>query len=295
MNVPAVCPSCGASVPRRFCGQCGEKRLNLHDFSIKHYAEEGVDVLTHFDSKLLRSLWLLLRRPGMLSKDYFLGCRIAYTSPLRLFFFVSVIYFVSLTVLHYPWIPKPQNTQFNTFTTPLDTQLHGNNFYPDLAARQVERTLSRRQLDYPTLERLYDEKVGVYSKTLVFVLIPVIAMLFYALFFRNRRYFAEHLVIATHFWAFALVLIGVLLPAVVVPTIWLSAMIGRPLGPLLTDAVLSYALQGVLVLYLFFMFRRAYAASRGYSALVAAATAWSFFFAVWLFRFLLFEITLRSS
>ena len=57
-------------------------------------------------------------------------------------------------------------------------------------------------MDTPILERLYDQKTGVYSNTLVFLLIPVIAVLLYLLyllFFRNRKYFLEHLVIATHF------------------------------------------------------------------------------------------------
>lgn len=294
MPVPYVCPSCGSGVAGRYCGQCGEKRLGHHDFSVKHYGEEAVDVLTHFESKLLRSLWILLRRPGKLSLDFFEGRRVAYSGPVRLFFFVSVIYFISLTLLHHPEVPKPPDLQFNTFTTPLATQLHGNNFYPGLAAKQVERTLQRKGFDYATLERLYDEKAGVYSKTLVFTLIPVVALLFYALFFKKRKFFAEHLVIATHFWSFALVLIGILLPAVVVPLAWFSASIGNFLHPLLTDTVVSYSLQGVLALYLFFMFRRVYSASRWYSTVIAVSIAWSFFFVVWLFRFFLFEATLRS-
>jgi hypothetical protein len=53
-------------------------------------------------------------------------------------------------------------------------------------------------MDTPILERLYDQKTGVYPNTLVFLLIPVIAVLLYLLFFRNWKYFLEHLVIVTH-------------------------------------------------------------------------------------------------
>ena len=294
MTARIACPSCGTKIAGRFCGNCGEKRLSSHDFSVRHYLEEVVDVLVHFDSKLLKSGWLLLRRPGLLSTEYLLGRRVGYMGPLRLFLFISVIYFISLTLLHNAAVPKPSDTQFNTFTTPLATQLRGNNFYGDYAARRVDRTLLREKLDYPALERLYDQKTGVYSKTLVFLLIPVIAVLLFLLFFTKRKFFLEHLVIATHFWSFALILIGVLLPAVVIPAVWLSAILGVSTAPVLNDAVISYSLQFVLGVYLFYMLRRVYGSSRWYSAVIAISLAWSFFFIIWLFRFFLFEVTLRT-
>ena len=42
------------------------------------------------------------------------------------------------------------------------------------------------------------------------------------------------------------------------------------------------------------MLRRVYAASHWYCATVALGIAWSFFHIVWLYRFLLFVITLRT-
>ncbi len=138
-------------------------------------------------------MWLLVRRPGQLSVDYLRGRRVPLVSPLRLFVFVSIVYFVSLTLLHAIPLAKAPNIQFNTFATPLSTQLHGNDFYGAYAARQVEQKLRRDQIGYPDLERRYNEKTTVLSKTLVFVLIPVIALLFGALFFRKRRFIAEHL------------------------------------------------------------------------------------------------------
>ena len=63
---------------------------------------------------------------------------------------------------------------------------------------------------------------------------------------------------------------------------------------LLSDAVISFALQCVLGVYLFFMLRRVYGSSRWYSAVIAISMAWSFFFIIWLFRFFLFEATLRT-
>lgn len=49
---------------------------------------------------------------------------------------------------------------------------------------------------------------------MVFLLILIFALLFYALFFKKRKYFVEHVVVATHFWSFNLILLGVFLPLV---------------------------------------------------------------------------------
>jgi hypothetical protein len=289
-----ACPSCGTAIRERFCPHCGEQRPLAHGLSCRHYLEELFDALTHLDSKLLRSMWLLVSRPGLLSVDYLRGRRVQLVSPLRLFVFVSIVYFISLTLLHTIPLAKAPNIQFNTFATPLSTQLHGNDFYGAYAARQVEQKMRRDQIGYQDLEHRYNEKTAVLSKTLVFALIPVIALLFGALFFRKRRFIAEHLVIATHFWAFTLVLIGVLLPAVLVPVIYLSAAIGLPTDRIINDVTVSYVLQLVFAAYLYLMLRRVYAASAWYSAAVALVIAWSFFFIVWLFRFFLFEVTLPA-
>lgn len=289
-----ACPSCGAVIAGRYCEQCGERRLRSHDYSIRHHLEEMFEIFTHLDSKIVRSLWRLLSQPGALSADYLRGRRVKFMSPLRLFVVVSVVYFLSLTLLHAIPFKVAPSIQFNTFATPLATQLHGNDFYPALAARLVQRKLQHGSVGYDELERRYDRQTVVYSKTLLFMLIPVFAGLLALLFIRKRRYLSEHVVIATHFWSFALLLIGVLLPLAIVPVIYLADAAGLRTGAVINDYVVSYALQAVLGVYLFLMLRRAYGASGWYSALVASAIAWSFFFIVWLFRFFLFTATLLS-
>ena len=294
MNSDLACPTCGATISAGFCPQCGEQRPTAHDFSWRHYLTELFDVITHLDSKLLRSLWLLVRRPGLLSVYYMQGRRVQLVNPLRLFVFVSIVYFISLTLIHAIRFPQAPAIQFNTFATPLVIQLHYNNFYPGYAARQVERKLQRDSIPYDTLEHRYDEKTAVLSKTLLFALIPVIALLFGVLFCRKRRFVAEHLVVATHFWSFTLVLIGILLPAVLVPVIYLAGAMGLATGVFINDASVTFVLQLIFAVYLFLMLRRAYAATAWYSAVLALAMAWSFFFIVWLFRYFLFEVTLRA-
>ncbi len=283
MEQLTACPSCSAWRMERYCSQCGEKRCSNHDLSIRHYLGELIETITHLDFKVLRSLWLLLRRPGTLSVEHFAGRRVRYVTPLRLFVLLSVVYFFSNSIFPY-----------NAFTTPLETQLHLNNFYPGFAQSQVELAMRHKGLDHATLERRYNAQTAILSKTMVFVLIPVFAAVFCVLLARKRRYFSEHLIVATHFWSYALLVIGVFIALLMALINWLGALLGVPPAVLRADIIPTTVLQLSFAAYLFVMLRRVYAVTYWYSGLVAGAIAWSFFFFVWLFRFLLFMVTLRT-
>jgi len=276
-----ACPSCGTKTPGQFCSHCGEKEVGDEDYSLRHLLEDTVAALTLLESRVLRSVWLVTSKPGYLSSEYLQGRRVRYMKPLQLFIFLNVVYYFSLTLF-----------TATTFTTPLATQLHMNNYYPVYASRQVDHKLQKEQISYETLEKKYNERTSVLSKTLIFLLIPIFALLFYALFFKKRRYFVEHVVVATHFWSFSLILLGVMLPLASVLLIRSSKALNLSAAYVTNDGVASSTLQICFAVYLFVMLRESYVASKWYCALTAVTIAWSFFHIVWLYRFFLFELTL---
>ena len=276
-----ACPSCSTETLGRFCSHCGEKEVSGEDYSIRHYLEELLLAFTLLESKVLRSIWLVVSRPGYLSSEHFQGRRIRYVKPIQLFILMNVVYYFSLTQF-----------EATTFTTPLATQLHMNNYYPGFANLQVDEKLQREKVTYQALETKYNQRTSVLSKTLIFLLIPIFALLFYALFFKKRKYLVQHAVVATHFWAFNLMLLGVILPLVSVLLIRLCQGLSISAALVTHDGVVSAVLQVCLAAYLFLMLRRAYAASGWYCAVAALAIGWSFFHIVWLYRFFLFNLTL---
>jgi len=278
-----VCPSCGTESAGQFCTSCGERKLGSEDRSLRHYLDIVIDYLTHFDSKGYRSLRYLVTRPGFLSVEQLRGSRVRYAKPLSLFISINVIYYLSIGLFG-----------TNTFTTPLSVQLHQNDYYPGLVSRQVERRLQAEKTNFTTFETKYNEKTNVLSKTLIFLFIPIYAAIFHALFFTRRPYFVEHAVVATHLWSFILILLAVVVPAVALALMWwlkapsISAVLAS------NDNAVSVFLQVCIAVYLALMLRRVYAATYWYCVSVALLIAWSFFHIVWLYRFLLFEITLYS-
>ncbi len=254
--------------------------MSDEDYSIRSYLAEISTAITLLESKVLRSVWLVVSKPGYLSTQY-LRRRVRYMKPLQLFIFLNVVYYFSLTLF-----------SATTFATPLATQLHMNNYYPSSPISRSTRNCRRSRSATKLFEQKYNKKTSVLSRTLIFALIPIFALVFYVLFFRKRRYIVEHAVIATHFWSFSLILLGVILPLSSVLLIRLSKALNSSVAYVGNDAVTSSALQLCMAAYLFIMRRRAYAASRWYCAVTALAIAWSFFHIVWLYRLLLFNVTL---
>lgn len=104
-----ICPNCenthDATFP--YCPHCGQKS----EGSVMGFGDMVLDVLGaffSFDSKALRSLPLLLFRPGSLTLAYLAGKRETYLNPFRFFLFLSIVLFLLLPlVVHDSDIFKP--------------------------------------------------------------------------------------------------------------------------------------------------------------------------------------------
>lgn len=62
-------------------------------------ARELLTELFDFDGRMLVTLRLLLTRPGFLSYEYVRGRRAAYTSPIRMYVVVSLVFFLVLPMI----------------------------------------------------------------------------------------------------------------------------------------------------------------------------------------------------
>jgi len=88
------CPNCEAAMPdgAGYCASCGQAALG--DNSFGHFLHQFLGDYFTFDSKITRSLKPLLFAPGELTQEYMRGRRQRYIPPLRLFIFLSVLFFL---------------------------------------------------------------------------------------------------------------------------------------------------------------------------------------------------------
>lgn len=84
------CLNCGAALSGPYCSQCGQAAHARR--SLVHVLGEFLHSLFHFDTKVWRTLPMVLFRPGTLTRNYVYGKRARYVSPLA--FFLLAVFFM---------------------------------------------------------------------------------------------------------------------------------------------------------------------------------------------------------
>ncbi len=231
-----------------YCSQCGERKFNRHDYSLGHFAGETLDVFTHFDSKLLRTLRVLLMRPGELSNAYFHGGRSRYTKPLTLFVIINLIFFLiqpHTGLLRYRY-PDSMN----------------NPHYAALVRQHLAATGEPEQ----SYVARFNTNLQNQKKSLLIVSVPVLAVVMALLFVGTPRTYAEHIVFSVQVYAFLLIFIAALAGVTILLAFVLSRVMGalpRQADQILrSEAVIFVPLISALTIYIYNGLRRAYGASR---------------------------------
>lgn len=86
------CANCESPLYGQYCASCGQ-RARARMISLWEMVKEASEILTSLDSRLWRTLGMLLARPGRLTRDYLLGRRARYIPALRLFLGLSLLFF----------------------------------------------------------------------------------------------------------------------------------------------------------------------------------------------------------
>lgn len=87
------CLNCGHHVEEHFCTHCGQENIEIKEDAI-HMISHAVADYFHFDSKFFGTIMPLLAKPGYLTKVYVAGKRVAFIHPIRLYIFISIVFFL---------------------------------------------------------------------------------------------------------------------------------------------------------------------------------------------------------
>jgi Protein of unknown function (DUF3667) len=283
-----TCITCGREASGNFCAHCGEKRSGDHDFSLAHVLAEAAEAFFHVDSKIFVTLKTLVLRPGKLTAEFFLGRRKPYMSPLQTFFVCNLLFFVlqPLTGLE---ILAPGLSTFEN-----------NSMFKSVATRLVDQRLTHDHLSRANAQQFYDFSARFYrnarlqAKSLILVLVPLLAIILAILNLRRRRYFSEHLIFALQAYAWWMVwLLAILVIAAL--SFVLSKFFGHQLSLHYLDLIATSLEFGGFGLYLFFAGRRFYhdqLIPAGTKAVVLTFCSYGLFE---LYRLLLFFTALYST
>lgn len=96
----AACPNCNATNFHKYCAECGQKRPEDADYSLRGVVIAAIQRVTQYDGRLLRTVRTLLSAPGQLERDHFEGRRARYVAPFELFVIANVAAWFVVPYLH---------------------------------------------------------------------------------------------------------------------------------------------------------------------------------------------------
>lgn len=233
------CPSCQTEMLGKFCYNCGEKKPEKKDLSLKSFITNAIDSFTHFDGKFFISLKYLLFFPGKLTSEFLNGRRIRLMKPVQLYLVISIVFFIFLK-------------NFDLFYSPLSYTLHQQNEYSFRVKAQAEAKAAKLKVTNDELINIFDNQASDNAKLFVFLWIPLVSSVLYLLFFKSYRQYVPHLIFSTHFFTFFLVIFLLYTQIVIMPVIkfryWFDANRGWLWG-IMQFAVFVYLLLALKRVY----------------------------------------------
>ena len=232
------CANCGAERSGAYCSRCGQNDRDYHR-ALPPLVSELLREAFELDSRLVQTLKLLLFKPGALALEFSRNRRASYVSPIRLYLFVSILFFFLLAITtevpddanaDRPGVQMQLEEVQDTDTSLLLSLLseerayraneilgRSNNSIGRLVLLQIAKDLDPAELDAQkpavvfllgvAVDVLYDPGsiVRQFMDNLavgMFVMLPVYAALLKLFYPFRKRYYVENLVFSTHLHTF---------------------------------------------------------------------------------------------
>jgi hypothetical protein len=177
-----ACLNCGAELAGAWCARCGQRAVALRP-TVHELLHEALHELAHFDGKILRTLKLLLFKPGALTREFLDGMRVRSVTPIRLYLLCSLLFFGILSAM-------PTGKMKVTFKKGVDAQL--------------EQAAARANKDPSIITHAFET---AFPKVM-FILMPLFGLIVFAFYWHAERMYVPHFYFAVHYHAFAFVMLA---------------------------------------------------------------------------------------
>lgn len=212
------CANCETALSGLFCSNCGQSAKSRRG-PIWNVTAEFMQDLFALDSKVFKSLYTLLVKPGALSKQFLDGKRASVLPPVRLYLVISILFFFVFQ------IPTPDVSKDNVYIGNIllghDEPIKGahnfqifnfgednplNTWFEETFSKQIE-TLKTTNAQL-SVEKIFNSLEEILPKMLVFFL-PLFALVLKLLYAFKRILYFDHLIVSLHFqtWLMGAVLI----------------------------------------------------------------------------------------
>lgn len=223
------CPNCTRSYKPTdlFCAHCGQStRSSRVDF--KHLVTEALGGLYSFDGKNWNTAITLISRPGLITKHFIEGKLARYAHPIRLYLFVSFVFFIILkndrsdnlpnmladspsdfeldlggdTTLVFAEVAKIDPDNLIAIDSVLQSGNHEVNWFNRLTLRQFIKFQGGGL-------NLFQGAFLSNMSLAMFLLIPVMGAIFWLLTRGSKSWFVDCLVFSLHFQTFIFIWLAI--------------------------------------------------------------------------------------
>jgi len=253
--------------------------MNTSEKSLRSFFNGLFHEVTTLDGKFLKTLMLMLRKPGEVSHHYMNGKRVPFYKPASMFFVANLLYFL------FPSI--------NALNSGLYVQM---NRLPHsrLAAEMVSERLAQTHMTLEEFTPLFDQQATNMAKVFLILLVVYFSVPLALVYFNKRMYYADHLLVSLEACSLIVLVVFSAVPWLMRLVVLIASWTGRNWSFVLSDREGSLISMGVLM-YLFYQLgKRAYAEQGWRAAVKAALLILGFFVMLQLYRASLFFITLWS-
>jgi hypothetical protein len=226
VTVHTECGNCGATLMGPYCFDCGQHRHESAR-SVSALFEDAWHVATHVDGRFWQTLYILLFKPGKLTKEYFAERRARYLPPVRLYLVLSVLFFAfglagAPKISRAPPSVAPPSAAVPSAAAP-------SKGLSDGAADQMPKAKKKSRVaifDIANCDDIHapfnwlqnslrqscvrnkddhgasiEHAFAANVPKMMFVFVPMMALVMLILYWRPRRYYVEHLVFFIHIHA----------------------------------------------------------------------------------------------
>jgi hypothetical protein len=233
VSVHTECGNCGATLMGPYCSNCGQHAHAIAR-TVSALFDDAWHIVTHVDSRFWQTLYILLFKPGKLTQEYFAERRARYLPPVRLYLVLSVLFFafglaapekkrappaVAVPAAAAPVKAAPQGVAADK--APAARKESRNTIFDIDNCDDIEIPIAwlQNSMRQSCVRSKQDKGQSIEHAFLatipkmMFLFVPMMALVMLILYWRPRRYYVEHLVFFVHSHAaiFLLLLIEALL------------------------------------------------------------------------------------
>jgi len=215
----ARCLNCQSALTGQYCGTCGQ-RATSRLISLWQLSRDALGDLLDLDSRVWRTLAVLVRKPGLLTAEYLNGRRARYMPPFRMYLILSLLFFLiaffdptfgigkdgdlAAAAADGPVLTQPESGRDGVLTADSATEKdcekidfgEGSTLGGYLSEERAKAACRRMVAD--NFHALKQELID-HLPMAMFVFLPLLALVMKFLYPLSRRYYVEHLLFVVHF------------------------------------------------------------------------------------------------